>query len=105
MRNFKCQKCSSCCRQPGFVYLEREEEAKALADFLNLDLYDFTGRYCEVLEKRHLVLRKLPDEACIFLGLKGCWVYEARPAQCRDFPYKWRTPNSEKYCEGLKKAD
>ena len=27
------------------------------------------------------------DEKCVFLGEKGCTVYEARPEQCRTWPF------------------
>jgi Fe-S-cluster containining protein len=73
-----------------------------MAEALSMDLYDFTDEYCEVLEKRHLVLRKHPDEACVFLEEGGCRVYGARPKQCRDFPGKWDTPNSQKYCGAMR---
>lgn len=101
MTAFQCKKCGACCRQIGFVYLE-EGEAERLAGELGMGLYDFTDRYCRVLEKRHLVLQKHGDETCVFLEPGSCKVYEARPKQCRDFPGEWNTPNSRKYCEALK---
>lgn len=102
MNDFHCARCGSCCRQPGYVYLEKGE-AERLAQALGLGLYDFTERYCEVLEKRHLVLRKHEDERCVFLNSKGCQVYQERPKQCRDFPKIWNTVRSREYCAGLKK--
>ncbi len=83
------------------MYL-KDGEAQALADFLGLDLYVFTDQFAEVLERRRLVLKKQPNEHCIFLTPGGCAVYPARPAQCRDFPRGWRTPQSFDYCAGLK---
>jgi len=55
------------------------------------------------MDRQHLALKKQPDETCLFLGAQGCSVYEARPAQCRDFPLNWKTEKSLNYCEGLKK--
>ncbi len=98
---FECRRCNACCRQPGFVYLE-EGEAERLARFLNQDVYEFTDRFCEIRDRKRLVLKKLPDEACIFLTPEGCAVHPEKPGQCRDFPVKWRTPASLQYCEGLK---
>jgi uncharacterized protein len=103
MQNFQCQCCSACCRQPGFVYL-KEGDAERLAGHLAMDIYSFTERHCFLMDRKHLVLKKFPDETCLFLEARGCSVYEARPAQCREFPFNWRTERSLNYCEGLKKA-
>ena len=102
MLSFKCKRCGACCRQAGFVYL-KEDEAVQLAAFLGIDVYAFTETHCLLLDRQHLVLKKDPDEACLFLVREGCKVYDARPAQCRDFPLKWKTEKSLGYCEGMRK--
>jgi len=102
MPNFQCQRCGACCRQPGFVYLA-EGDAERLAEFLETEIYPFTEKYCLLMDRQHLALKKCADEICLFWGASGCGVYEARPAQCRDFPLKWKTERSLSYCEGLKK--
>lgn len=102
LNEFSCQRCNLCCRQPGYVYLG-EEEAERIAAFLQINVYQFTAEYCEVLERRHLVLKKHADESCVFLNAQGCQVHAVKPQQCRDFPVRWRTPRSLEYCEGLKK--
>lgn len=101
VKDFECRRCQACCRQPGFVYL-KNGEAETMAQFLNMNLYDFTDTYCEVLNRSQLVLRKFPDEACIFLVESGCRVHSVKPRQCRDFPTAWYTPRSLEYCAGLK---
>ncbi len=63
---FQCQRCNECCRKPGYVYL-KEGEAERIAEFLKMPLYDFTDEYCDVIDQRRLVLKKLPNEVCIFL--------------------------------------
>ncbi|MBI4549689.1 MAG: YkgJ family cysteine cluster protein [Candidatus Omnitrophica bacterium] len=98
---FVCRRCNLCCRQPGYVYLS-SAEAGAAAACLGLDPYEFTEKYCEVMDRQRLVLKKLPDESCVFLTAEGCAIHPAKPGQCRDFPVKWRTPRSLDYCEGLK---
>ena len=103
MNTFQCRRCSSCCRQPGFVYLQ-EGDAERLAAYLAMDIYQFTGTHCLLLDRQHLVLKKRPDETCLFLENGGCSVYKARPRQCRDFPLGWKTERSLNYCEGLKKV-
>lgn len=99
---FGCRRCNECCRQPGFVYLAAGE-AEAIASFLKTDLYDFTDRCCEVVDRRRLVLKKHADETCIFLEAGGCSIHPAKPVQCREFPFRWRTERSFEYCEGLKR--
>ena len=101
LKEFKCARCNECCRQSGFVYLS-ESEARAIAKFKGMDLRDFVNQYCDLIDRRRLVLKKFQDEACIFLSENGCSVYPARPKQCRDFPIFWRTERSFSYCEGLK---
>ncbi len=32
----------------------------------------------------------------------GCSIHAVKPAQCVDFPVRWRTANSLDYCVGLK---
>lgn len=73
-----------------------------MAAFLSQDPYDFTEDFCEVIDRRHLVLKKQADEACVFLSAEGCRVHEVKPAQCVEFPFRWHTPRSFDYCEGLK---
>lgn len=99
--NFDCQRCNACCRQPGYVYL-KEGEPERIAAYLNLPLYDFTDQYCDVVDRRRLVLKKLPDEACVFLDDSGCRIHTVKPIQCSDFPSKWRMPEAFNYCLGLK---
>ena len=101
-KTFECRRCGACCNQPGFVYLS-PEDAERLAVFLHKDSYAFTEQYCLLMDRRHLALRKRPDETCLFLELHGCSVYSARPQQCRDFPLGWKTERSLDYCDGLKK--
>ena len=103
MKNFQCQRCGVCCRQSGFVYLT-EGDAERLAARLGMDAYLFAETHCLLLDRKHLALKKHPDETCLFLRPDGCAVYEARPVQCRDFPLSWKTERSLSYCGGLKKA-
>ena len=101
LQAFECRRCNECCRQPGFVYLS-EAEAEEAAAHLGIDPFDFVNQFCELQDRRRLVLKKQPDEACVFLSAAGCSIHPAKPAQCRDFPTRWRTPQSFSYCAGLK---
>ena len=103
LAKFKCQRCNECCKKPGFVYLQSGEE-NAIAAFLGMGSFDFVNRFCELEERRKLVLKKNPDESCVFLAADGCSIHAVKPRQCRDFPIKWRTPASYDYCAGLKQV-
>ncbi len=103
LEQFQCQRCNECCKKPGFVYL-REGESQAIARFLGLSDFEFVNRFCELQERRKIVLKKHTDESCVFLhAAEGCLIHAVKPGQCQDFPRKWRTPGSLDYCAGLKK--
>lgn len=99
---FECQRCNECCRKPGYVYL-REEEVQPIADFLKKDARVFMDEFCEIVDRRRIVLKKKEGETCIFLEDSGCQIHPVKPSQCRDFPFRWNTPASFEYCLGLKK--
>jgi len=70
-----------------------------LASALNLDETDFVERFTRLAENRaQLSLRDAEDGACVFLDQDRCSVYEARPQQCRIFPFPTTTPEE---CPGL----
>ncbi len=104
LEKFECQRCNECCKKPGFVYLKEGEEEK-IAQFLGLEAFAFVNQYCELADRRRLVLKKGLDEACIFLTETGCSIHSAKPDQCLAFPVRWRTPASFSYCRGLQKLD
>jgi len=87
---FACQPdCGRCCSNHddyAYVYLS-DEDAEALAAHLRLDQATFRARWTEV-DDGDLVLR-MDQDACPFLEGARCTVYEARPTQCRTFPF-WK---------------
>lgn len=84
---FECQSSGNCCAsrgEYGFVYLTDEDEVR-LAAHLGLVLEDFRTLHTDVTGGyRHL---KDPDRDCMFLRERRCDVYEARPSQCRTWPF------------------
>jgi len=108
---FKCTECGKCCTGPsGFVWID-EEEMKGMAAILNISLELFKRKYVRQCNNRHaLVEKKSPngDYDCIFLKDKKCLVYQARPSQCRTFPWWQENLNTEQSwklaaenCEGI----
>ncbi len=86
---FSCTRCGDCCRRaPGeekHVYLETTDLDR-LERALGLSRAELLRKHVERLDEVTLVL-KWSETACSFLGPDGCTLYEARPAQCRSFPF------------------
>lgn len=68
-----------------------QDDIKALAPARGLDEESFIQRYTRLASNRaQLSLTEKPDGACVFLDDAGrCVVYNARPEQCRRFPFDW----------------
>ncbi len=129
---FSCQKCGACCRgfKEGEVYLYKDD-IKKLAKHLNIkgnsELREFAKKYLKVVNDsffwkepgaaraktyRYKTLGFKftgDDEHCHFLKDNECTIHEARPFQCRCFPF-WKMLVSSKKnfvdyskkCPGLK---
>lgn len=89
---FGCTGCGNCCLVDGYVWVDRKE-IRRLATYLDLELDDFGSRYLRQVGRRYS-LTEIPyradpaKKACVFWDGE-CTVYEARPRQCRTFPF-WR---------------
>ena len=108
---FECTQCGKCCTLRGeyaHVYLNAAE-LKALAAHHGLTQRAFKHRYTFRDEQGWTQLRTESDH-CVFLDVEtgACSVYEARPTQCRTFPF-WRdlvedgqwNDEVRKMCEGV----
>jgi len=101
---FKCTGCGDCCSGgPGFVWVNKAEIA-ALAEEVGLNEAEFESRYVREIGVRKSLV-ELDNFDCVFLDGKTrkCTVYNARPRQCRTWPF-WdstvRSPESWAYtCE------
>ena len=85
---FDCTGCGTCCAgEPGTVAVSGEE-IRAIAECLGEDAAQTTRLYVRVRGGRR-VLYEWPDGDCVFLEpeSRGCRVYEARPRQCRTWPF------------------
>lgn len=87
--HFECQGSGKCCvsrGQYGFVYLTKEDRKK-MAAHLNLSVGEFRKKYCKTTDGvQHLIQPESTDD-CVFLEQNRCQVYEARPIQCRTWPF------------------
>lgn len=109
---FACRPgCTACCEQPGEVYLA-PGDAPRLARLLGLPLKEFRDRYCAPEDDEGPRLTIPEDKACWFLEEGRCTVHEAKPLQCRTFPF-WpenvRTKSAwnriARYCPGIGEGD
>jgi Fe-S-cluster containining protein len=86
---FSCTRCSSCCRhESGFVFLS-EKDLSQLQSAVSLLRSQFIALYCRWVttgSTQRLSLKEKSNYDCIFWK-DACSVYEARPLQCRSFPF------------------
>jgi Fe-S-cluster containining protein len=105
---FSCLGCGRCCLSRGgygYLYL-RLEDRRRLAACLGISTLTFTKEYAEKTDGWfHL---RQPERACPFLSEGRCGVYEARPGQCRTWPFWPENMNLrvwkreiEAYCPGI----
>ena len=85
---FRCTGCGDCCTgAPGFVWVNKEEIAD-LAAAVGLEFAEFESRYVRPVGiRRSLVEHDNGD--CVFFDnqTRKCTVYDARPRQCRTWPF------------------
>jgi uncharacterized protein len=122
---FTCQQCGNCCSGgPGFVWITRQEIAN-LAKHLGLTRGQVLRRYCRRVGRQY-ALKEVwhPPHGydCIFIreieGENGsgpkriCSIYEARPLQCRTWPFwegnlssgeAWQ--RAAKHCPGMNQGE
>lgn len=105
---FACTRCGRCCTgTSGYVWTS-EEEIGRLAEALSLPVDEFGRRYLRRVGSRYALLEHPLGGDCVLLRDGLCSVYEARPAQCRAFPFwprnlesaaAWRAAAED--CEGI----
>jgi Fe-S-cluster containining protein len=84
---FKCTGCGKCCTgASGNVYLS-QADIERLAAFLQLPAGRFVRDYTRLVKGRRALVNRSGSTDCIFLREKTCSVYEARPTQCRAYPW------------------
>ncbi len=107
-----CDTCEgNCCiGESGYIWISKNER-EALAKHLNIELEDLLHNYLRRVGYNYSINeRKLSEDnyACIFFDLekKQCSVYEARPKQCRTFPFwdyfKNRVNEVKEECPAIK---
>jgi uncharacterized protein len=95
---FQCTACGQCCTgEPGFVWVD-DAEIAALAAALKMDVDKFEKSYVRRVGKKKSLV-ELTGGDCVFFDsrVRHCSLYDARPTQCRTWPF-WhsnvRTPEA-----------
>lgn len=98
---FECKQCGNCCNIEGYVFIFKEDLNRIL-EKTDFTMSDLQTSYLSTVDG-YTVLRDKGTGSCIFWDetIKGCKIYEARPTQCRTFPF-WKTLlyNEKKWKEG-----
>jgi Fe-S-cluster containining protein len=105
-----CESCQArCCTgESGYIYVTKNE-IEQIAKLLNLEVREFVKTYLfKKMYKYSIKERKVGESyECIFYdsSANGCSIYEARPKQCRTFPfwdyYKMRVDELKIECPGI----
>ncbi len=86
---FECTGSGRCCvsrGEYGFVYLTRDDR-RQLAAHLGLSPAAFRRLHCAKTDGYWHLADKPGETTCRFLDGTRCSVYEARPIQCRTWPF------------------
>ena len=85
--------------RPGFVWVNNEEIAAIAAEIGMQDVAAFEAQYVRTIGVRKSLIESEENYDCVFLDgtTRKCTVYNARPRQCRTWPF-WdsttRTPQA-----------
>lgn len=110
---FQCQGSGQCCLsrgEYGYVYLTKED-LKRFANYFGLSVKEFKSGYCGEDHGVAHLLEEPGQVECLFLKENQCSVYEARPTQCRTWPFwpenmkpkDWKK-NVVEFCPGVEKG-
>lgn len=110
---FECQGSGNCCTSHGefgFVFLTLEDRRR-FAKHLNISTATFTRQYCDIRDGVWHLKEDPKQPDCMFLKNKRCSTYEARPTQCRTWPFwpevlnakSWKTEVAS-FCPGIGKG-
>ena len=100
--HYTCQRCTNCCRWPGFVKVG-DAEIAAIALHLGVSEAAFIQRYTRLRPARDgLALTDKGDShECIFLDGRDCAIQPVKPVQCAGFPNTWNFPGWREVCEAV----
>ena len=86
---FHCTQCGDCCTgAPGFVWVNKTEIHQLAAEVGETDIDRFERVYVRKVGIRKS-LKEFPNGDCVFFDSQSrkCTAYNARPRQCRTWPF------------------
>lgn len=98
---FSCSQCGNCCTGPPGAVWFSDAEGKAMAKKLDISLGDFYMHYARKIGSKWSLTENVIAEKydCVFLDREtekpSCKLYEARPSQCRTWPFWTENLRSE----------
>lgn len=99
--HYQCQRCTKCCRWPGFVKVT-EAEIAAIARHFRMEESAFIQQYTRLRPSRQgLALVDKANGECVFLEGNDCSIQPVKPQQCRDFPNNWNFPGWRQVCDAI----
>lgn len=109
---FRCTGCGKCCTgAPGYVFLT-QSDLEQLAAHFHLSPAQFARKYCRFKDGKYALLEDRKTYDCVFLRDNRCIAYEARPIQCRTYPWWVENLRDEttwqqtaQQCEGIDHPD
>ena len=105
-----CEDCQGrCCTgESGYIYVTKSE-ALAISELLAINIKQFVSKYLFKKGYKYSIKEEKINDSyeCIFFDreLNGCKIYDARPNQCKTFPfwdyYKTRIGELKDECPGI----
>jgi len=85
---FQCTQCGDCCTgAPGYVWVNKDE-IQALATEVAMPVAEFEARYVRNVGVRKSLIEYANGDCVFFDNVqRKCTVYNARPRQCRTWPF------------------
>ncbi|MEO1716003.1 MAG: YkgJ family cysteine cluster protein [Planctomycetota bacterium] len=101
---FECTQCGGCCTGPSGYVKFTDDEAQAMAAKLGISIGEFMRSYTHETPMGRSLTERVTDFGydCVFLdrdtlpGKAICGLYDARPAQCRTWPF-WKSNLSSEH--------
>jgi len=85
---FECTQCGDCCTgAPGYVWVNKEE-IHQIAELVGMSVPAFEEKFVRKVGVRKSLI-EYENGDCVFFDTvaRKCTVYEARPRQCRTWPF------------------
>lgn len=108
---FECTQCGECCRRPGYVEFTPSDVARVM-EFLDIDDITLFETFELVGFEENFAVHVEKGKPCTFLDGDLCRVFDARPEQCRTYPFWPEFLNSiedwqaeGEFCPGIGKGE